>query len=137
MIKLKYKGIYSTISVYPERYGNAVPTLFYPETDTVVLDRLNMKKQPGFIATDGNGNYLHLWGRATSFNKATQWLFNNSNVGNWQQYVTFTDYDSRIISVNQNTGIITPRAAGTTTLTAEYCGMTASITVTVDESCFE
>ena len=137
IVKLMYKGVYATISLYPEVYAeNTSPSIFYPESKTVTLDRLNMLKQPAFIATDGIGNYLHLWGKRTSYSEASQWLWINHCVSEWQKYVNFTGWDADVIGLDPITGVITPKAPGITTVTAEYCGMTASYTVIVDESCF-
>lgn len=134
-VKVKYKGAYSTMIVKDEDYIPK-PSRFYAENDSVTLDRLNMVKQPAFIACDGFGNYLHLWGEKTSFNQSQQWLFNNMAVGSWYQSVVFTDYDPEIIDLDPKTGVITPKSPGTTTVTAKYYDMTASYTVIVDENCF-
>ena len=105
------------------------PVAFYPETDTVTIYAKSETKQPAFIAKSAVNEYLMLWGNTSSYTEATN-KDNSASVQGWDQGCTLSGYDESVISVSAD-GKITAKKVGTTTITATYMGLTATIKVEV------
>ena len=125
----KYNGLMAEMVVIPDYLDQSKPVDFYPETDTVTIYSKTEKKQPAFIAKSAVNEYLMLWGNTSSYTVANT-KSNTDAVIAWAQGCTLSGYDTSMISVSAD-GVITALKVGTTTITATYMGLTATITVVV------
>jgi hypothetical protein len=99
--------------------------------DVVKFTKKGEVKQPGFVAYSSAGDHLVLWGNSSSYTAATT-KDQPEYIRRWQQSVSLSGWDSRIINVDKNTGKITAKAVGETTITATYMGKTATLKVIVE-----
>ncbi|MBQ7700135.1 MAG: hypothetical protein IJT49_07320 [Clostridia bacterium] len=125
----KYNGLMCEMAVVPAYLDQTGPVAFYPETDTVTIYAKSETKQPAFIAKSAVNEYLMLWGNTSSYTEATN-KDNSASVQGWDQGCTLSGYDESVISVSAD-GKITAKKVGTTTITATYMGLTATIKVEV------
>jgi hypothetical protein len=118
-------------TVSPGYLDTTSPALFYPEENTVTFTRAGEVKQPAFVAESASGDFLVLWGKTSSYINANT-KDQHDCVKSWEQSVSYSDWDENIISVDEATGMITPKSVGETTLTATFMGLSATVKIVVE-----
>jgi hypothetical protein len=130
-IKVSYKDKSGFCTIVPDFAVNSRPVSFYPEKAVVTFTRKGEVKQPAFVAKSVSGDYLCLWGNLSSFTDANT-KDQQEYMKRWNQTVSLSGWDSRIISVDTATGKITAKAVGETTITATFMGHTAKVKIVVE-----
>ncbi len=131
VVRYTYANKSGYFTVLPDYAYKDGPEGFFAEFPVVKFTKKGEVKQPGFVAYSTAGDHLVLWGNSSSYTTANT-KDQPEYIRNWQQSVSLSGWDSRIINVDTNTGKITAKAVGETTVTATYMGKTATLKVIVE-----